>query len=159
MLELVSGGAFLATTHRVLAGGDGSDSGRISVPFFHNPRLDAVIRTADGCERSRASTLALLYLCVDWSRGPRAHRVAFCTRRLPPELLDVARRRRDVSAGKLDGNRHNRIESSYGANMLKVFIRAMPIVFETHHPDLLAAEKAAIADSASRIGANALPRL
>lgn len=45
MLELVSGGAFLATTHRVLAGGDGR--GRLSVPFFHNPRLDAVIQTVD----------------------------------------------------------------------------------------------------------------
>ena len=62
MLELVSGGAFLATTHRVLAGGDDSDTGRISIPFFHNPRLDAVIRTADGCERS---TLALVRL--EWT--------------------------------------------------------------------------------------------
>jgi hypothetical protein len=61
----------------------------------------------------------------------------------------VAERRRAVSVGKLDGNRHNRIESSYGANILKVFIRAMPIVFETHHPDLLEAEQAAVAAAAT----------
>jgi hypothetical protein len=84
-----------------------------------------------------------------------------CVRRLPPELVGVAKRRRDVSVGKLDGNRQNRIESSYGANILKVFIRAMPIVFETHHPDLLEAEEAAIAAAASvsRVAADPQPRL
>ena len=65
--------------------------------------------------------------------------------RLPSELVAVAEHRRAVSMGKLDGNRQNRIVSSYGANILKVFIRAMPIVFERHHPDLLAAEHEAIA--------------
>jgi hypothetical protein len=75
-----------------------------------------------------------------------------------PELLAVAERRRAVSAGKLDGNRRNRIESSYGMNILKVFIRAMPIVFERHHPDILAAEHAAVATGAGGAVASG-PRL
>jgi hypothetical protein len=73
----------------------------------------------------------------------------------------MVRNLRDVSVGKLDGNHHKQIESSYGANILKVFIRAMPIVFGTHHLDLLAAENAAItaAASFSRMAADGMSRL
>lgn len=40
MLELATGGYLRATRHRVLAPEPGTD--RISVPYFHNPALDAV---------------------------------------------------------------------------------------------------------------------
>lgn len=40
MLELATGGYLKATKHRVLAPEPGTD--RISVPYFHNPALDAV---------------------------------------------------------------------------------------------------------------------
>ena len=41
MLQLVSGGYYLATVHRVLP----PPAGRISVPYFFNPKLDADVRT------------------------------------------------------------------------------------------------------------------
>lgn len=45
MLELATGGYLKATKHRVLAPEPGTD--RISVPYFHNPALDAVFPTVE----------------------------------------------------------------------------------------------------------------
>ena len=61
-----------------------------------------------------------------------------------------------ADAGGPDGNAHNRIEVVYGvfflrcrrlyaANILKVLKRVMPVVFERHHPEMLAAERGAVA--------------
>ena len=47
MLQLCTGGYYLATPHRVVSRPSSENKDRISVPYFWNPRLDAVISPID----------------------------------------------------------------------------------------------------------------
>lgn len=57
MLELATGGYLRATLHRVISPRVGED--RISVPFFYNPALDAVVPALDMTEEFRAQARGL----------------------------------------------------------------------------------------------------
>ena len=93
MLEVATDGYLMATIHRVQSPPEGVD--RYSVPFFHSPRLDAVIERVE----------------------------------LPPELAAEAR--------GVSDDPQNPMLASFGANMLKGFVRAHPKVTEKFHPELL----------------------
>ena len=47
MLQLCTGGYYLATPHRVVSKPSSTSKDRISVPYFLNPRLDAIIAPID----------------------------------------------------------------------------------------------------------------
>ena len=110
MLQLVTGGYFLATPHRVRSGrvvGDGSDPARYSLPYFWNPRLDF-----------RAVPIDPLPPGLEWQRPDRA--------------ADAARR----TSPHGDAGPENRLLTCYGENAFKSLARSHPQVMRRHHSDL-----------------------
>lgn len=92
MLEVATNGYLMATIHHVIAPPPGVD--RYSVPYFHSPRLDAVIDPVP----------------------------------LSPELA--------AQAPGVTDDPHNPMLSSYGANVLKGWVRAHPETARIHYPEL-----------------------
>lgn len=109
LLELASGGAFMAATHRVVATSGAPHESRLSIGFFHNPSFHAVVKPVPTLPTSVATAAA----------ANRAVRIAAA----------AAGEGRDL---------YSEEARPYGYNALSGYIRSLPSIFERHHPDLLA---------------------
>ena len=112
MLALASGGAFRATPHRVANAFVPGATERVSVPFFWNPRLSAVV----------------------------AEHPALRARRQGGGGAAAAEHRAGGEAGSpggAGGNARNRIIGAYGNNALKSLARSHPAVTKRWHGDLV----------------------
>ena len=111
LLELASGGAFMAATHRVVATTGAPHESRLSIGFFHNPSFHAVVRPVPALPTSMATAAA----------ANRAVRTAAA----------AAGEGRDL---------YSEEARPYGYNALSGYMRSLPSIFERHHPDLLASK-------------------
>ena len=114
LLELASGGAFMAATHRVQATGADARQPRLSLCFFYNPGFKAVVRPV--------STL------------PPDLAVAAAANRSVRAAAAAAGEGRDL---------YGEEARPYGESALKGYLRSLPHVFEVHHPDLILADRGA----------------
>ena len=113
LLELASGGAFLAATHRVQATGADVGRPRLSLCFFHNPGFKAVVRPIT-------------------KLPPRLATAAAANREV-----------RSAAAAAGEGtDLYGEEPRPYGESALKGYLRSLPHIFKLHHPDLILAETA-----------------
>ncbi len=108
MIQLITGGYYLATPHRVknitYMDGQGGSRGRFSMPYFWNPRLDYIV-----------SKINPLPSSLSWER-PK------------PKKLDST---------DSHGTAGNILFTCYGKNAFKSLARSHPDVMRRHHKDLL----------------------
>ena len=107
LLELASGGAFLAATHRVRSTGADVGKARLSLCFFHNPGFKAVVRSIPELPPALASAAA----------SNRAVRAA-------------------AAAAGEGADLYSEVALPYGESALRGYMRSLPHIFEVHHPDL-----------------------
>ena len=113
LLELASGGAFLATTHRVQATGADVGRPRLSLCFFHNPGFKAVVRP-------------IPKLPVRLATAAAANREVRSAAAAAGEGLDL----------------YGEEPRPYGESALRGYLRSLPHIFKLHHPDMILAETA-----------------
>lgn len=107
MIQLLTNGYYLATPHRVM--NVSSDTARLSVPMFWNPRLDFKLTPIDPLPET-----------LEWNRSRPA-----------PETLCLTK-----SHTKKNGSGANTLFDVYGLNVFKSLARSHPEVMRQHHPDL-----------------------
>ena len=110
LLELASGGAFMAATHRVVATAESVGKPRFSIGFFYNPSFHAVV--------SPVSAL------------PATMQTAAAANRAVREAAAAAGEGRDL---------YGEEARPYGQNALTGYMRSLQHIFRRHHPDLVAA--------------------
>ena len=128
MVQLCTNRYYLATPHRVVSkptppGRAPRD--RISVPFFWNPRLDAVVAPIDPMPATLPGA----------ARGEGAGGEEEGGRDGRDEK-DAAKRNVSVAMTDSHGEGRNALLGCYGANALKSLARSHPEVMRRHHPDL-----------------------
>jgi hypothetical protein len=111
MLQLATGGYYLATVHRVQS--QVASHSRYSIPFFFNPRLDTDI-----------TALSMVAKFSDTERNLQSG--------TPEALQDYAL----GSKSKTHGGA-NQLLPVFGQNTFKSFARSHPHVVREHHRDLL----------------------
>ena len=114
LLELASGGAFMAATHRVRATGADAGQARLSLCFFYNPGFNAVVRPVPTLPAQLAGA----------AEANRAVRAAAAAAGEGTDLYSAAAAR------------------PYGESALRGYLRSLPHIFEAHHPDLVEADRA-----------------
>ena len=107
LLELASGGAFMAATHRVIATAGAPHDSRVSIGFFHNPSFHAIVKQVPALPASMATAAA----------ANRAVRKAAA----------AAGEGRDL---------YSEEARPYGHNALNGYMRSLASIFERRHPDL-----------------------
>ncbi|CAM6087905.1 unnamed protein product [Calypogeia fissa] len=114
MLQLATGGYYLATVHRVQS--QSGSTSRYSVPFFFNPRLDTDITTLNMVSNSNENGVSV----QDVS---------------PFLVQDTLLCKHSTTHGGA-----NKLLPVFGQNTFKSFARSHPINMREHHPDLLQAD-------------------
>eukprot|EP01052_Picozoa_sp_SAG31_P002992 SAG31_NODE_110_length_24476_cov_9.909654_9_plen_412_part_00 len=108
LLELASGGAFMAATHRVAVTQAQASRPRLSIGFFYNPSFHAIVKPI--------STLP-----------PSMVQAAAANREI-----------RTAAAAAGEGrDLYGETPRPYGYNALRGYLRSLPHIFERHHPDLV----------------------